>query len=268
MSAEWVEDVRKLWKEDSVLFQNEVLGEFSANQSNGVIPLSWIEAANDRWRAWDAQGRPGTLTSIGVDVGGGQPKADSSVIAPIMDGGRVYEVRIVGVGNPSESTMELAGIVHGLLDKHGTGIAIVDNIGIGLGVLQRLHEQNDRVYGFGAGSKTLLRDMTGERGFLNWRAAMWWTGREILDPDNKQFSICLPPDDRLTGELTAPTSSTVSNGLIKIEDKASVIRRIGRSTDCADAVLMGLVGPTLLDEFVRNNQQPGISYNPVQIGNY
>ncbi len=265
ISSDWVEDKRKVWGETSILFKNQVLGEFASNVADGIIPLSWVEAANERWLAWNEQGRPGKLTMAGVDVGGGQPGADASVIAPVMDWVKVYEIRMVAIGDPNLATMELVGHVHGLLDKHRTGTAIIDMIGIGLGVLQRLRELGDRVAGFGAAARTELREKTGELGFLNWRAAMWWVGRELLDPSGPA-NICLPPDDRLTGELTAPRYKVVSNGLIQVEAKEQVIKRIGRSTDCADAVLMGLVGPALLNELARNNQEPEYTYDPVRIG--
>ena len=264
ISSDWVESVRKLWGEESVLFKNEVLGEFASNTADAIIPLSWIEAAIDRWRVWDENGRKGKLTAIGVDVGGGLSTSDASVIVPIVDEMKVHSIRPVATGDPQTATMALVGNVHNLLDQAGTGTAIIDKIGIGLGVLHRLREQGDRAAGFGAGDKTMLREKSGERGFLNWRAAMWWVGREILEPGSG-FNVCLPPDDRMIGELTAPHSTIVSNGLIKVEPKVDIRKRIGHSTDYADAILMGLVGPTLLNELARNSQEPEVTYDPVRI---
>jgi len=65
---------------------------------------------------------------------------------------------------------------------------------------------------------------------------MWWLGRELLLTD--QWDI--PPDDTLTGELTAPKYRDVSNGKIRVESKDDVKKRLGRSTNYADAALQCL----------------------------
>lgn len=49
MNREWVEARRGQWGENSFLFQAHVLGEFCAQDEDGVIPAHFIEAAQDRW---------------------------------------------------------------------------------------------------------------------------------------------------------------------------------------------------------------------------
>jgi hypothetical protein len=113
----------------------------------------------------------------------------------------------------------------------------VDVIGIGAGVVGRLRELGHDVFAFNAAEKSEQIDMSGELGFVNMRSAAWWTMRELLDPANG-FDIALPPNDRLTGDLTAPHWRVVSGGRIQVESKADIRKRLGRSTDHGDAVVM------------------------------
>ena len=60
--------------------------------------------------------------------------------------------------------------------------------------------------------------------------------REALDP-NDGIDMALPPDDQLTGELTAPKWRVMSGARIRVESKDDIKKRIKRSTDCAVAVI-------------------------------
>src|SRR5262249_39506396 len=76
--------------------------------------------------------------------------------------------------------------------------------------------------------------------FYNPRAEDWWRFREELDP-NQEFgsSMALPPDQQLKAELASPRWELTPRG-IKVEEKAEIIKRLGRSTDCADACVQAL----------------------------
>ena len=58
----------------------------------------------------------------------------------------------------------------------------------------------------------------------------------MLDP-SRGSKLALPPDDELTGDLTAPHWRVLSGGKIKLETKDDIRSRIGRSTDHGDAVI-------------------------------
>lgn len=240
-TAEWVDNRRKQWGENSAQFKQQVLGDFASDDVNGVIPLAWIEAANERWEEWMEAGGEGTLTAMGVDLGGG---GDDTVIAPVFGTDHVGTLKYVG---KSEDTMEVtAGLVR-MVAAYGGDAAqqpiVVDSIGIGSGVVARLRELRKNVRPFNAATRTTARDQTGELGFANYRAQAWWTLRELLDPANAP-TLALPPDDRLTGDLVAPHYRTLSGpvGRILVEGKPEIRKRIGRSTDAADAVIMAMVG--------------------------
>jgi len=262
IGKEWAEQRRRQWGEGSAVYQNRVLGEFATSDTDGVIPLAWVEAAIGRWKAWADNGFPGILSGVGVDVGGGQEGGDQTVLALCYNGLRVKELRKYPRADPMTATMEVAGRVAGILRQQG-GQAVVDTIGIGAGVFHRLIEQGYSAIPFVASKGTDFRDQSGELGFSNWRSAGWWTLREILDPLSG-IEVCLPDDDELIGDLTAPRVRRIlSGGRIQVESKEDIRRRIGRSTDCGDAVMQVLVGPHLARE---GEQQSEIVYHPVQIG--
>lgn len=70
ISQQWADQRRKQWGADSAMYANRVLGEFHASDEDSVIPLSWVEAAVERWHAWDSDGRPPAegRRILGVDV--------------------------------------------------------------------------------------------------------------------------------------------------------------------------------------------------------
>jgi len=82
------------------------------------------------------------------------------------------------------------------------------------------------------------------------------------------FNVCLPPDTdgRLLGDLTAPKRRFTSRGLIQVEAKASIKKRLGRSTDYADAVIYALLGQLLCDEEDAKAGPGRIWYMPQRIG--
>lgn len=231
VSRKWAEDRHEQWGDSAVYF-NRVLGEFHSSDDDSVIPLAWVEAANERWRQWDEAGRPDASgrRTVGVDVA--RSGSDKTVMA-LRDGAVVTDLR----HTTREDTMQTTGRVHGLVLADPTRQPIVDVIGIGAGVVDRLRELGVRqVVAFNAAESSDLRDRSGELGFTNTRSAAWWNLRELLDPAyGAEFA--LPPDDKLTGDLTAPHWRVMSGGRIQVESKDEIRKRLGRSTDDGDAVV-------------------------------
>lgn len=233
MSQQWADQRRKQWGADSSVYLNRVEGEFAADDESSVIPLSWVEAAMDRWRAWDEAGRPDTppLAALGVDVA--DTGTDRSVIAP-RHGRIITELW----HQPQNDPLELgrATIQRQRIAGKRRVVAVVDSIGVGSGTWRTISEAGERVVPFVAGAGVDLADETGEFGFVNKRAAAWWRLRGLLDPANG-VGVMLPPDDLLTGDLCAPRWSITAGAKIQVETKDDIKKRIGRSTDDGDAVV-------------------------------
>ncbi|MBN9393455.1 MAG: hypothetical protein J0I20_35820 [Chloroflexi bacterium] len=243
---QWATQRKKLWGEDSALYQNKVLGKFASQDEQGIIPLAWVEAANERWNELKDNGQllelGKRLDAVGVDVG---EMGDETVMA-LRSGQVIIDI----IHNSKQDTMATTGKVFSIISSR-KGRAVVDVIGIGAGVVSRLREltqtqdrytsYNDEkgmgVVPFHAARASERMDSSGEMGFINLRAEAWWAMRERLDPANHS-EVALPQDDKLTGDLVAPRYKVTSSGKYQVEAKADIKKRIGRSTDTGDAVIM------------------------------
>ena len=251
VSSSWAGQRAKQWGETSALYANRVLGEFHSSDEDAVIPLSWVEAAVERWKDTEVKlGWPnspidlGPISGVGVDVA--RYGDDQSAIA-IVHGQRVEEIRHFF----HEPTTAIAGRVAGAVGEPGSPArVIVATDGLGAGVTDILRERGYEVEAFHGGYATDRKDRTGELGFRNWRAAAWWNMREALDPHpcacvgpdrcpEHGSKIELPDDPLLTGDLTAPRSKPInSKSQIEIEAKEETKKRLGRSPDSGDSVVM------------------------------
>ena len=231
ISEDWADQRARQWGVQSSIYQNRVLGEFHAGDEDSVIPLAWAEAAVERWHEWDLAGRPGTdmdyPRTAGVDVA---RFGTAKTVIAIRNGPVLVELRKTA----KESTMVTAGRVKGVLDADPARTAVIDVVGVGGGVYDRLHEQGCKVEAFGASNRTDRMDSTGTFGFNCTRSAAWWGLREQLDP-SAGSDLCLPDDEMLLGDLSAPQWTVTSGGKIAVESKDEIEKRLGRSTDDGDA---------------------------------
>lgn len=227
VSRGWARQRARQWGEKSAVYINRVLGEFASSDENAVIPLSWVEAAVERWH--ERAQPPPHLTTIGADIA--RSGVDKTVLA-IRRGATIEEMRRYSKQDTMETVGQIAKAISG-----APITAVVDVIGIGAGVVDRLVEKGYSVEPFNASERTDHIDVSGELGFINKRAAAWWHLRELLDPASRYDPLSLPPDDLLIGDLTAPTWKVTSSGKIQIESKDDIKERIGRSTNDGDAVV-------------------------------
>lgn len=248
ISREWAEQRRKQWGENSALYQGRVLGNFCADDEDSCIPLAWVEAAVERWHEWQRAGFP-TFEGpewTGVDVGRG---GDSSVLARRRGPGVTLTVKNV------KDTMAIADLV-----AAEPGRAIVDVVGVGAGVYDRLKQRGKNPVAYTGSGKSPLRDRSRQFGMFNVRSGAYWHLRELLDPEYEP-TICLPPDDLLLSDLTTPKWE-VTAGVppkIKVENKDSVVERLGRSPDRGDACLIaGTLVMTELGEIPIEDVRPGM----------
>lgn len=231
ISKKWARQRLVQWGQYSPLYQNRVLGEFADSSEDGVVPLSWVQSAVDRWHEWNDAGRrvldePHTM---GVDVARGGD--DRTVFA--MRSGRVITDVLSYFRIPTTETADNI-----LLETRGHAVHIETDGGLGAAVYDILKTKRHtlKLFPITVGGKTYRRDRSGELRFADVRSAMWWNMRELLHPTFGE-GICLPDDEQLIGELIAPTWEN-NGGVIRVEKKKEIKKRIGRSTDYADAVCL------------------------------
>lgn len=211
-----------------------------------VIPYQWLATANERWQQFTDELKhfgfehpPDLQTSIGVDPSRGG--SDNTCIA-IRRGDWVDQI-VVHPGKQSPDGIEVAKYAIAEIDHNSAPYINVDSIGIGGAVLDALLQFNCDAYGVVASRSVENTCRKNIFTFKNLRAYAWWHLRELLDPAYNP-TIMIPPDSELIAELCAPTWK-VSEYKIQVESKEDIRKRINRSTDRADALLMSLLPPGL-----------------------
>jgi hypothetical protein len=249
MSAAWIEQMARQWGADSPRFLNRCLGQFAQSSADATIPLAWVEAAQLRWHELNDReeaGEPeaqvwGPMTHLGVDVA--DEGEDDTALARRF-GHAIRDLRVFHEGDPHATSTR----AQAAMEPWPGALAVVDGIGVGSGVVANLRAWGVSVESFiGSESAEGFKDRTGEWGFLNLRSVAWWYAREALEPPSPW---ALPPDDRLTGDLTGPKWKELSGGRhearIQIEPKDVMRRRLkqeglpARSPDLGDAVVMAM----------------------------
>ena len=223
------------WYRPNDLFRIKVMGEFPEKSHDQLIPLSWVEAAIERWKERASEDIIGDL-KLGVDVAG--MGSDFTVFVHRYDN---YVAKIEnhqGIDN-----MAVAGMIHNILSAHEKSAALIDTIGEGAGVCSRLTEQKLNAISakFSESAKLKsgkeLTDLTNERKFVNMRAYCWWAIRDALDPQ-LGANLALPPNDELIQDLTEPRWNWTSDGRIMLEEKSEIKKRLRRSPDFGDALAL------------------------------
>jgi hypothetical protein len=197
-----------------------------------AVPTAWIREAQARWEPRPPVGVP--MCSIGVDVAQGGD--DQTVLAPRYDGW--YPPLIVVAGKLTPSGKEVAGLV--VAQRRDQAVVVVD-LGGGWGgdTYGHLKENQIPAVGYMGVKPSTRRDKDGKWRFFNTRAEAYWRFREALDPSQEQGSaVALPRDAELVADLCAPRYQIVSPNTLKLESKEDVTKRIGRSPDKGDAVVM------------------------------
>jgi hypothetical protein len=122
----------------------------------------------------------------------------------------------------------------------GSAVINIDVIGVGSSAYDIGKERGLKITPVNFAEKSIAKDKSDTLRFINKRAEYYWSFREALDPVEGD-NIALPPDPELEADLCAPRWQSMSNG-IKIESKEDIKKRIGRSPDCADAVVLSWGG--------------------------
>jgi hypothetical protein len=236
ISRQWVEERELAWGRESAIFQSKVDGEFPKSGTDGVVPLGWAEAC--RWLEYPTA----EPVEGGIDVGAG---GDRTVLRERrgMRAGREFVFT-------DPDPMKSVALLVEKINEWGLTKVKVDPIGIGWGLLGRLRELSSK-HNPTSTETTHAAEVLGvnfaesptpgtETRFLNKRAEVWWTvGRELSRL--KQWDLS-DVDEDVLAELCAPRYVLMdSKGKVKIEAKAEVIKRTGRSPDRADALLLAFV---------------------------
>lgn len=223
VSPAWVDERKSKWGESSPLYISKVLGEFPEVTDDTLITPKMVRDAVELELPGLEKGR------YAADIA--RYGSDETTLYRNR-GGHIRRVW----SKHKLSTMKTTGhIVTELLKHQGMISIIVDVVGVGSGVVDRLKELKYRVVPFNGGESP-----RNKKRFVNLRSEMYWRLREQME----ELGIDLDPDDEdLHGQLVGMKYDTNSKGQIMVEKKEDMKKRGLASPDRADTVMMSLVVP-------------------------
>lgn len=207
-------------------------GNFLAGKEdseNQVIPSWAIAAAQARW-VDGINGRHQIALACDIAQGG----ADKTTVAALYDGAWFDRIKVYPGSETPDGPSAAAKILMTRRDGAVLGIDMTGGWGGSARDHLRTHNGVDSV-ALVASAGSAFRDKESGLEYANLRAQMWWEFRkDLCDP---ACAIALPPSQKLAAELSVPMYF-IKGTKIWIEMKDDIRKRLGSSTDEADAVLM------------------------------
>ena len=206
---------------DSSQAHVEVYGQFPSAGDDQFIGANTVDEAMKRVKYQDLS----APIVIGVDPA--RFGADATVIA-VRQGRDIVKI----IRHRGDDTMTVVGHVIEAIEEYKPTLVVIDEGGLGAGIVDRLKEQRYKIKGINFGNKSKNPIMYG-----NMRAQMWGDMREWL----KTASI---PNDRfLKTDLISPMMKPDSRGTIFLESKKDMKSRGLASPDAADAIAVTFAFP-------------------------
>lgn len=249
--------------EDSPAWDARVMGRLPSTSTNTIIPLAWVEAAMNRWdhsRTVDDQRKAGMFQTpdeladyvplggpeeLGVDVA---RMGDDETVIALRRGGRLTHLII----HRKNDLYDVTGLVDAehtyLVDaadplkdgevRERSRLIKIDSNGLGAGVMDNLAHMGRQVLGI-----NVSRAPRNPRKFADLTTELWWNLRDLLHPMSKT-PIALPRDNKLLGELSGRRYRNTKDNRLQVESKDDFKKRLQRSPDRADAVVLAFADTT------------------------
>jgi hypothetical protein len=195
-----------------------------------IIPTEWVRAAQRRWIEREKPAVP--LTAVGLDPARGG--RDNMSMSRRYDN---YFDEIVfwpGVMVPDGPTA--AELVVQSLGDEKPGRCNVDIGGIGSSAYDSLVTRYNDVNAINAAGASEYRDKSGKLKMRNMRAEYYWRMRDALDP-NGGDDVALPPGNEIVADLCSAHYSVSTAGVL-VESKDEIKKRLGRSPDKGESILL------------------------------
>ncbi|ECI7075884.1 TPA: PBSX family phage terminase large subunit [Citrobacter freundii] len=201
--------------------------------------------------------RTGVKTAV-LDVA---DDGDDDSVLSFFDGRFLYRMERL----QARDTVQLAQQALKLATEEGCSVLIYDSVGVGSGVKGELNKYEDSDIEFRkfVAQGEVLRKKSRYRGgrsnedtFHNLRAQAWWAYRDVVNDTVRWLDGGIKPQDgifaisnniprryldRILSDSTGVMWETTPDDKILIESKKKVKKRLGVSTDYADAIFPHLV---------------------------
>ena len=238
LPAGYIEQLKDAWKHRPEILRAYLYGDWdSMAAANQMIRDEWIQGALDR--VIHAAGERVFLVCDPARFG------DDETVIYCMINTDIESEEIYG----QKDTMYTANRLHTLaIQKEATTI-VVDEVGIGAGIVDRLREMSGGAYevlGINGASKP-----TDDVHYYNLRAEIYDTAAQMLQEGDVDLSW---NDEVLRSQLCTPTYLFRGSKML-VEPKEDIKKRLLRSPDRGDCYTMGLyVSNTVRDKNKRTKR--------------
>lgn len=237
-------------------FRHGLFVRITESVEGQIIPTAWVNEAQERWLEFMgvsmADGRAmktkdaiamyrrkmagAVQSAIGADPARGGD--DECVISARYDNWFAPPLIVPGsqVPNGRDVAIHIASL------KEGKTPVFVDVIGIGSSPYDACIDAGWETIALngGEGAVTMqgkkVTDRSGLLTFANKRAQWIWQFMEMLDPQYDS-QIMLPPDPRIKSDLCSMRRASVDGGVITVEGKDKIKKRLGRSPDRGEGII-------------------------------
>jgi len=252
---DWRHDPRKdeAWYQkqedtlDPIVLASEVNRNYGASVEGVCIPGKYVQAAVNLHQKLGLQ--PSGVVRCGLDVADEEGRDMNAIISAL--GSTVFDID----GWKGKDTRQTTMAAYELAKESRASHVIFDSIGVGAGVRGDSKLLSIPFYGVATSSKDLRGHIPGNSEVLrknyytNLRAQLWWEMRLRFQRTWQHVNgikywslddmISIPNHAALIAELSQPLYFRNENtGKIQIESKKDLRKRLGRSPDYADALML------------------------------
>jgi len=229
VAQEFIDEMRLRYGETSSAYRVRVLGDFPLTDDDTIIPYHLVEAAQNR----DIEVAEDTDVIWSLDVA--RFGSDATALCK-RQGPVVTELRSWRGLDLMQTTGRVVAEYEALSPSRQPTEILVDSIGIGSGVVDRLRELDLPVRGINVSESPSMGDT-----YMNLRSELWFKAKAWLE----DRSCKLPKDDQLISELTSIRYSFTSSGKMKAESKDEMRKRGLGSPDLADALCLSMASDAI-----------------------
>lgn len=220
VSEAYIEEMKARYGEESNAYRIRVLGEFPRSDDDTVIPMELLELAMNR----DVEASKHATLVWGLDVA--RFGSDRSALCKRQGNAVLEPIKTW----KNLDLMQLTGAVVAefeiLVPSQRPQEILVDSIGLGAGVVDRLKELGLPARGINVAESPAMGGT-----YRNLKAELWHKAKAWLESRDCR----MPKDEALIAELATVRYSFTSNGKIQIEGKDELKKRGMSSPDRADA---------------------------------
>lgn len=246
VDRENIDMLAKSYGKESNVYKVRVLGEFPSQEDDVFIPLEWAEKAIVKERG-TIEEEDIEIIKIGVDVA--RFGDDESAIVPNINND-IESIFVYKHNKTTTLTGKIINLIKGYYNEYSKAkiYVIVDEIGVGGGVIDRLIELLETEYEYLADRVEVIAcnvsRASRSKKYADMTTFLWGNLRTLLE----NGEIRIPNDNDLIGQLSCRKYEVLSNGKLQIESKKKMKARGLKSPDRADALVLACVPINLKNE--------------------